>query len=233
MWVKICGITAIEDARTAVTSGADAVGFIFAESPRRVTPEAVRRITASLPPEIEKIGVFVNASMETVLSTVKHAGLTGVQLHGEDRSGIADSVLEQGKKISSGFRVLHVLHYGGDPHRFAVQIHSLTKDSTVDTILVDTGMAGWQGGTGVPFDWQGAQASFTDASTRVRLIAAGGLNPENVAQAIETLQPWGVDVSSGVEFAPGRKHPERVEAFLRAAHAAALVPGKAGAGMQK
>ncbi len=233
MWVKICGITTLEDAQTAVAAGADAVGFVFADSPRRVTVESVRRITDTLPPQIEKIGVFVDADLATVLHAVEQAGLTGAQLHGEDRSGIAGALLEERKKISRGFRVVHVLHYRGDANRFTSQLRSLTKKSAVDTILIDTGIAGRQGGTGISFDWQAAQASFAEAAPHVRLIAAGGLNPENVRQAIETLQPWGVDVSSGVEFAPGRKHAKRVEDFVRAARAAAPMPGKAVAGMQK
>lgn len=233
MWVKICGITATEDARIAVNAGADAIGFIFAESPRRVTPETARKIVDSLPPEIEKIGVFVDATLETVLETVNRAGLTGVQLHGEDRSGIAASVREHGRRISSRLRIVHVLHYAGDPQRFAAQLHGRMHDPIVDTILVDTGIAGRRGGTGIPFDWQGAQAGFAEASARVRLIAAGGLNPENVGRAIATLQPWGVDVSSGVEFAPGRKHPERVESFVRFARQSIPVSGKASAGVQK
>lgn len=233
MWVKICGITSPEDAGVAAAAGADAIGFVFAESPRRVTPEAVRRITDSLPAPVEKIGVFVNATLETVLHTVEQAGLTGVQLHGEDPSGIADLVREPGKRIAGKFRIVHVLHYARNPERFASQLRRLTEDHGAATVLVDTALAGRPGGTGIAFDWKEAEPSFRSAAKDVQMIAAGGLNPENVMRAIETLQPWGVDVSSGVEFAPGRKHPERVEAFVRAARAAVLLPGEVSAGMQK
>lgn len=234
MWVKICGITTLEDANMAVAAGADAIGFVFAESPRRVTAEAARKIADSIPPRIEKIGVFVNADLATVLHAVEQAGLTGVQLHGDDPARVGDQLLGRKIKMSGSFRVVQVLHYAGDPGRFALQLRSLTSRSTAaDTILVDTGTAGRHGGTGIPFDWQTAQASLLAADAEVRLVVAGGLNPQNVQQAIATLAPWGVDVSSGVESAPGRKDPARVEAFLRAAHAAAPLSGKSMAGMQK
>ena len=229
MWVKICGITSIRDGLTAASAGADAVGFVFAESARRVTPEAARQIAESLPPEMEKIGVFVNAPLDTVLQSVEHAHLTGVQLHGEDPAGITESLCEQGEKMVRGFRVVRVVHYTGNADRFASQMRRLTEADAAATVLVDTGIAGRPGGTGIPFDWEAAEASFRDAAGKVRLIAAGGLTAENVARAIATLQPWGVDVSSGVESAPGRKHPERVEAFIQAARASARIAWKVSA----
>lgn len=233
MWIKICGITSLEDGRIAAAARADAVGFVFAESPHRVTPETVRKITDNLPAHIEKIGVFVNADIGSVLHTIKRAGLTGVQLHGEDPSGIADSLREQGQKICSAFRVVNVLHYAGDPDRFLAQLRILTNDGGTKTILVDTGIAGRQGGTGIPFDWKAAEPGFRNAAAKSQLIAAGGLNTENVELAIQILQPWGVDVSSGVEFAPGRKQAERVSMFVRVARAAALSLNQVNASTQR
>ncbi|HET9086305.1 MAG TPA: phosphoribosylanthranilate isomerase [Acidobacteriaceae bacterium] len=229
MWIKICGITSIQDGRTAVTAGADAIGFVFAESPRRITPEAARQIAESLPPEVEKIGVFVNTPLDVVLHTVEHAHLTGVQLHGEDSAATASFLREEGEKIVREFRVVRVLHYAGNADRFGLQMRNMMDADRAATVLVDTGLAGRSGGTGIPFDWDAAEASFRCAAGKLHLIAAGGLTAENVARAIATLQPWGVDVSSGVESAPGRKHPERVEAFVQAARAAAQLAWTPGA----
>ncbi|MHB8301553.1 MAG: phosphoribosylanthranilate isomerase [Acidobacteriaceae bacterium] len=233
MWVKICGITTREDALMAVQAGADALGFVFAEGPRYVTPENVKKIAESLPPSVEKIGVFVSAPLEFMLRTIEQAGLTGVQLHGERAQNVVESLRERMTTSASRFRIVQVLHYGGDAGRFESQLQALLATSATDTILVDTGIAGRQGGTGVPFDWGSARQSFLGHASRVRLIAAGGLNPENVQQAIHTLQPWGVDVSSGVEAAPGYKDRERVNAFLRAARASVAFAGKAGVGVPR
>jgi phosphoribosylanthranilate isomerase len=226
MWIKICGITTLEDAQLAIGAGADAVGFVFAPSPRRITPEAVRAITRELVPSVEKIGVFVDASAEEIIVACETAGLSGVQLHSEDSVDRAPHLRLRLKKFSSRLRVIEVVHYDGNAANFADQLRAQNAQpethDDLHAILVDTRLAGKLGGTGIPFDWRATQDSFLQQAAHLRLIAAGGLRLENVRQAIQTLRPWGVDVSSGVESVPGRKDHHRVTEFIRAARAAAM-----------
>lgn len=220
MWIKICGITSLEDAQLAIAAGADAVGFVFAASPRRVSVETVRAITQKLPQSVEKIGVFVDATFDAMVDAIQTAGLTGAQLHGEDSQDMAQSLRDAARKISRDLRVVRVLHYGSAPTNFRSQLRALRAEQAMDAVLLDTRVAGKQGGTGVSFDWQAAREGLLAEAPHLRLIAAGGLHAENVQEAISILRPWGVDVSSGVEMAPGRKDPARVTAFIRAARAA-------------
>ncbi|MGC9292665.1 MAG: phosphoribosylanthranilate isomerase [Acidobacteriaceae bacterium] len=229
MWTKICGNTTLEDAQLAVTHGADAVGFIFAEGPRRVTPEAVGKITGQLPRTIEKYGVFVDADFAAIVETVRVAGLTGVQLHAPDGSGIAERLRQHYAGRAGRFYILQVLHYAGDAEEFAAQLRRLRTNASIDAVLLDSRTATQQGGTGIAFDWSGAREVLAREAHPLRLIVAGGLRPENVQQAIATLRPWGVDVSSGVEARPGRKDPQRVAAFMQAARMAATKMEKADA----
>lgn len=225
MWIKICGITSLEDAKAAVDAETDAVGFVFASSPRRVTPEIVREITRALPSSVEKIGVFVDASADEIVATFETAGLTGVQLHGEYSPGHLSKFRMRMKKNLRPARVVRVVSYDGDSAGFARRLQSLAAlpvihdDPTV--VLVDTRVDDKVGGTGIPFDWSAAQVAFHQYSANLRLIAAGGLRPENVRLAVQTMQPWGVDVCSGVESVPGRKDHQRVKQFIRASRAAA------------
>jgi len=215
LWVKICGNTSLEDAQLAAESGADAVGFVFAPSPRRVTPEEAAAITPHLPANLEKIGVFVEADFSQIVETVTACGLSGVQLHGadSDRAGLA---AELRARFGAGLRILEVVHFGPDA---AGQLHRASSNAAIDGVLIDSRTAYAFGGTGVSYDWQAARESlFTGGS---RLIAAGGLTPGNVAEAIATLQPWGVDVVTGVEASPGRKDPVKVCDFIRMAREAA------------
>jgi phosphoribosylanthranilate isomerase len=226
MWIKICGITSLEDAKVAVHAGADAVGFVFASSPRQMTPRAVREITKALPSSIEKIGVFVDASAEEIIIACETAGLSGVQLQGEYSDDQVMNLVARLKKNCGQLRVVRVVHYDGDARGFALQLRSrtarpVTADDDRAVVLVDTRITGKLGGTGIPFDWHAAQDSFRHQSAYLRMIAAGGLRPENVREAIQTLRPWGVDVSSGVESVPGRKDHRRVMEFIRAARASA------------
>jgi phosphoribosylanthranilate isomerase len=226
MWIKICGITSLEDAKVAVHAGADAVGFVFAASPRRVTPEGVRGITKELPSSVEKIGVFVDASADEIVATCETAGLTAVQLHGEYSPAHLMQVRMRMKEKFLPVRIVHVVPYDGDSASFAHQLQSLaampvTEDGP-SAVLVDTREGDKVGGTGIPFDWAAAQHVFLRHAGSIRLIAAGGLQPENVRQAIQTMRPWGVDVCSGVESVPGRKDHQRVREFIRASRAAAI-----------
>lgn len=208
LWVKICGNTSLEDARLAVDAGADALGFIFAPSPRRVAPELVAGITPQLPPEVEKIGVFVDAGFEEIVATVRACGLTGVQLHSASGAELPGRLRAE---FGPGLRILRVVHFGPEA---AEQAKRYAADPAVDGVLVDSRTATAVGGTGIAFDWGEASRTVFGGDGTARLIAAGGLNPENVAEAILLLRPWGVDAVSGLEAAPGRKDPQKVRAFV-------------------
>jgi phosphoribosylanthranilate isomerase len=198
--VKICGITSEADALLAVGLGADAIGFVFAPSPRQVAPQAVRRIIERVPPEILTVGVFRNESRSRVVEIVNGIGLRGAQLHGdetaEDTRWVAARVAVTIKAFPAG-------------HRNIARI----DDYGVSTVLVDAPSPG----SGEVFDWRLAEGVVDPA----RLIVSGGLHAGNVADAIGHLHPFGVDVSSGVESEPGRKDPQKVRAFVLAARAAA------------
>jgi len=212
LWIKICANTSLDDTRLAVEAGADAVGFVFAPSPRRVTMAEVAAITAHLPATVEKIGVFVNAEFDAIYATVRSCGLTGVQLHSEAGPELTAKLRE---RLDSSLRILRVVHFGPEA---AEQAAAIAKDPNVDAVLVDSRSATAVGGTGIAFDWALARKTlFRDAR---KCIAAGGINPANVAEAIATLRPWGVDVASGVESVPGKKNPEKVWEFVARARAA-------------
>jgi phosphoribosylanthranilate isomerase len=215
LWIKICGNTSLEDTRMAVEAGADAVGFVFATSPRRVTEAQVASIVRLLPSTVEKIGVFVDASVGDIYSTVRSCGLTGVQLHSE--AGLS---LTAGLRVRLGasLKILRVVHFGPEAES---QAAAIALDPNVDALLVDSRTATEVGGTGIAFDWEEARRSlFQNAHEHPCRIAARGINPANVAAAIATLHPWGVDVASGVEAAPGRKDPVKVLEFVLNARAA-------------
>ena len=213
LWIKICGNTSLEDALLAADAGADAVGFVFAPSPRQVTAEQVAAITAHLPAQIEKIGVFVDAPLAQIINTVAQSGLTGVQLHSEvDREAVA----QVRARLGPQFRILRVVHFASGA---ADRVQALSLDPAIDGVLVDSRTATAAGGTGIAFDWSSAAATVFQGTNKP-LIVAGGLNPANVQEAIATLRPWGVDVVSGVEAAPGRKDPTKVQAFVANARAA-------------
>jgi phosphoribosylanthranilate isomerase len=217
LWIKICGNTSLEDTRMAVAAGADAVGFVFATSPRRVTAAHVASIVRHLPPTVEKIGVFVDASVGDIYSTVRSCGLTGVQLHSE--TGLS---LTAGLRVRLGtsLKILRVVHFGPEAGE---QAAAIALDPNVDALLVDSRTATEVGGTGIAYDWEEARRSlFQNAHEHPQRIAAGGINPSNVAAAIATLRPWGVDVASGVEASPGRKDPVKVLEFVLNARAAEL-----------
>jgi phosphoribosylanthranilate isomerase len=214
LWIKICGNTSLGDALAAVAAGADAVGFVFAPSPRRVAAAEVAAIAPHLPATLEKIGVFVDAEVEEICSAVRSCGLTGVQLHSETGPELAAKLRE---RLGAELRILRVVHFGAGA---AEQAAALAQDGNVDAVLVDSRTAAALGGTGVAFDWAEARKTVFAADGRLKLIVAGGLNPENVAQAIATLRPWGVDVASGVEAAPGRKDLNMVRKFVARARAA-------------
>jgi phosphoribosylanthranilate isomerase len=217
MWVKICANTNLEDAQVAAVAGADAVGFVFAESSRRVTPAQVRVITPHLPEGIAKYGVFVDAGFAEIAAAVEECGLTGVQLHGSNDPTLPQRLRER-FPASSGLGILAVVHYKGD---LEAQLRDAKANDAIDGVLVDSRTATLLGGTGRRFDWSAARDSFAEATSCLRLIVAGGLSPENVGEAIATLRPWGVDVATGVEALPGKKDAEKVRAFVINARIAA------------
>ena len=215
MWVKICANTSLEDTQLAADAGADAVGFVFAESVRQVTPAQVRAITPKLPSQIEKYGVFVDAGFEEIARIVDECGLTGVQLHAANDPALPSRLREH---FSKPLRILKVIHYGGD---LETQVRGAQSDPAIDAVLVDSRTATLVGGTGRKFDWEAASGSLRSAGSHLRIVVAGGLNPDNVADAIRALRPWGVDVVTGVEAAPGRRDPSKLKAFVENARIAA------------
>lgn len=214
LWVKICGNTSLADAQFAVEAGADAVGFVFAPSPRQVTTSQVAAIAPNLPGHIEKIGVFVDANFEELTQTARHSGLTGVQLHSDAQPELIAKLREE---FGPDLRIVRVVHFASNAQ---AQLAALATDPNIDAVLIDSRSATAVGGTGIAFDWKAAKAALFAGAHEKKMIAAGGLKPENIAQAIAMLTPWGVDVSSGVESAPGRKDRAKVFAFVANARAA-------------
>jgi phosphoribosylanthranilate isomerase len=218
LWIKICGNTSAADALLAVEAGADAVGFVFAASPRRVTESEAAGIIKRLPRTVEKIGVFVEARVEEIYSAVRICHLTGVQLHWD---AAADLPARLKSRLGHELRVMRVLHFGeGAVKRATKQVATYAENPSVNGLLIDSRTAAAMGGTGVAYDWKrAANTLFKNAEAR-KLVVAGGLTPENVGEAIDALQPWGVDVVSGVETEPGRKDPLKVREFVMRARAA-------------
>ena len=198
MLVKICGITRAEDAELAVECGAHALGFIFwPESPRFVDPDRARTIVAALPPFVSTVGVFVNQPADEVIQVARTVRLGAVQLHGDEAPGYAAAIgWPVIKAVAASDAIDVVLHEW--PHR--------------TMLLVDVHDPVRRGGTGRTVNWSRAAS----LARRRRIVLAGGLTPENVAEAIALVQPFGIDVSSGVEAAPGRKDPGRLRALFDA-----------------
>lgn len=209
--IKICGITSARDALTAAEAGADAVGLVLAESPRRVSPAAARQIVAALPPFVSAVGVFVNAAPEDIRRVAGEAALGEVQLHGDESP--ADVRALAGLRVIKALRVRDATF----PDRARAFI-----DAGAAALLFDAYSPVARGGTGKRIDWDlvdGArQSGGLDAA--VRFVLAGGLTPMNVASAIRRLRPWGVDVSSGVELEPGVKCADRIGQFVAAVRSA-------------
>lgn len=217
LWIKICANTSLDDAQFAADAGADAVGFVFAPSPRRVTAEQAAQIVRQLPAALEKIGVFVDAGFDEIAQTVEVAGLTGVQLHFDAPAALAEQLRE---RFGAKLRILGVVHFDA---RAGKRVAAIARDEHIDALLLDSRTAVAAGGTGIAFNWDAARGLIFDADGPMKFIVAGGLTPENVAEAVATLRPWGVDVVSGVEAAPGRKDPAKVRAFVGNARAANAV----------
>jgi len=228
MWVKICANTNIEDALLAVKLGADALGFVFAPSRRQVTPEEVCEIVKRLPARVEKVGVFATDDPGLIEGAAHIAGLTAVQLHGVFSPTLVHELAEECPSI----KIIQTMAYELEPAnredhdaRFEAALRLVFGEPKVWAVLLDAAKSGNSGGLGVSFDWervgkivQRTRAAFGNEAPHV--ILAGGLKPENVAEAIAKLQPWGVDVASGVEAVAGKKDPQKLRAFLSAAKSA-------------
>jgi phosphoribosylanthranilate isomerase len=211
-WVKICGMTNLEDALAAVDAGADAVGFVFYEkSPRCVTVERVRQIVEKLPANVEKIGVFVNEARDRVSAAADEAGLTAVQFHGDEYKDPEQYSL-RGKQ----FFCLPVVDLLREMHGAAESFFGVPRFPKDAAVLLDSGNHEQRGGTGRTFAWGEARGFVSVLRKLYPVVIAGGLSSSNVAWAVDYLKPWGVDVVSGVEASPGKKDPEKVRAFVRA-----------------
>lgn len=211
-WIKVCGTTSLADARISIDAGANALGFVFAPSPRRVEVETAAEIVAGLAGEAETIGVFVNEAPARIAQVVEQVGLSGVQLHGdEDAETVAKvrSLVGQ-RKLIKAFNASDL----ADNTKLNVEIFQ--PGVNLDAILLDAGSQQLRGGTGAAFDWEKVAPIAERIRDRLPLIIAGGLNAGNVARAIAMFDPWGVDVVSGVESAPRVKDEKKLREFVAA-----------------
>ena len=203
-WIKICGTTSLEDALSSIEAGADALGFIFAPSKRRIRPEQAQAIISELPREVEKVGVFMNNSAAEIAKIASQVELTGIQMHGKEvPQEVYDSLPRE--RPNSMRTIKAVLVQQGSE----ITIDDAGAPGVVDAWLLDSGA-----GSGKPFDWHAVRAKLGERQGK--FIIAGGLTPENVGDAIRIFRPWGVDVVTGVEREPGRKDPEKLKAFVAA-----------------
>jgi len=201
--VKICGITNLEDAKAAVKAGADLLGFVFADSPRRITPETALGIINQLPGSVLRVGLFVNEAPEKIDEILNICKLDFLQFHGDETPEFCQN-FGQRAEIIKAFRI--------KDKRSLVKL----KDFQVDGYLLDAYLKGKSGGTGKSFDWNLAVEAKAMAS---RIILSGGLNPDNVADAVKKVAPYAVDVSSGVESSPGKKDFDLMRRFIKNAKA--------------
>jgi phosphoribosylanthranilate isomerase len=203
VFVKICGITNEDDALLSVAMGADAVGFVFAPSTRQIAVLQAYDIARRLPPEVMTVGVFRDEHPSRVVETVHRAGLRAAQLHGHETPAQVAEVAKSVRWVIKAFAA------GSTALRRA-------DEYGLDIVLVDSSTPG----SGTVFDWN----LVDDVPEGLRIVLAGGLTPANVGAAVEKIQPWGVDVASGVEREPGRKDPMKLKAFIDAARRAAPTP---------
>ncbi|MBW2037356.1 MAG: phosphoribosylanthranilate isomerase [Deltaproteobacteria bacterium] len=195
--IKICGITREADAQFAASLGVDAVGFVLAKSPRRITPEMARRITSSLPPFVSTVGVFVDMDLDSLRQIATFCKFDWIQLHGSESPEYCRAL---------DFSVLKAIRVSSRQSLKAMAAYS----GSVGGFVLDTYVKGQAGGTGKTFDWVIAR----EAKDYGPVILSGGLTPENVKEAVCTVDPYGVDISSGVESAPGIKDHLKMRRFV-------------------
>ncbi|MDJ0984085.1 MAG: phosphoribosylanthranilate isomerase [Desulfobacterales bacterium] len=198
--VKICGITNAADASAAVELGANALGFIFADSPRQMTPQKVRTIVRMIPPFVKTVGVFVNETATTIRDVRQYCGLDLVQLHGDESPAFCDELMPY---------VIKSLRIKDDS---CLQT-SRAYQGKVRALLLDTWAREKVGGTGKTFDWQ---LAIKIKEIGIPIILAGGLRPSNINSAIQTVNPYAVDINSGIEEYPGKKNPALMKAVMEA-----------------
>lgn len=201
VFVKVCGITSPEDALAAADSGADAIGLLFAESPRRLSRERAREISSVLPSRVARVGVFVDATANDVLSAVREVGLDYAQLHGDETPETVREITQGGVRVIKALRV-----------RDESSI-SRMEEYAADLYLLDSWSESARGGTGERFEWTLAESIRGYGN----ILVSGGITPENVGEALDFFEPYGVDASSSLERAPGEKDEERVRRFVSAA----------------
>jgi phosphoribosylanthranilate isomerase len=240
-WVKICGITNLEDAQTAVDAGADALGFVFYEkSPRYVTPSTVRNIVQQVPAQVAKVGVFVAGHTRDYLSIIQDASLTASQITlGLPTEPSAEPLgattygagcfppgFKQYWSLPAAFFIENkdgarkfMVDLAALGNKFSSQPNGERMKDFFQTIFIDSSNGKQPGGTGKTFEWNKAADILEFMRGTVQVVVAGGLTPENVGEAMRILHPWGVDVSSGVESSPGKKDPQKVRTFIQAVRA--------------
>jgi phosphoribosylanthranilate isomerase len=218
MWVKICANTRLDDALAAVEAGADAVGFVFAQSKRRVDAATVRKIVAGLPGSVETVGVFAGFDADAIVTAVRESGLTTVQLHGGVDLALAGPLK---KRLGDGIGLIHTVHWiaGEDDVSADVVREQLGLLDAGERVLIDARVGDTSGGLGVSFDWARAATVLAEFPA-LRVIVAGGLRSDNVAEAVRVFAPYGVDVASGVERLPGQKDHGKVRTFIENARRA-------------
>jgi phosphoribosylanthranilate isomerase len=219
-WIKICGTTNREDALAAVDAGCDAIGFVFGPSPRQVSANVAEVIATAVPTDIAKVGVFSDHSAQRVEEIARQVGLDVIQLHGAETAAFARSLFRDARDSRPLiFKAVWMMSGNEMLREFASQ--EVVDGILLDSAVLRAGCMGQgtelvRGGTGVALDWNRARDFVSELGARTRLVIAGGLNPANVAEAIRILQPWGVDVCSGVERSPGVKDHEKLRAFVAA-----------------
>jgi len=224
LWVKICGMTNPGDATAAAEAGADAIGMLFAPSKRRIGIEQGKQIVQALPKTMEKVGVFYDETASTIEYIAAEVGLTAIQLHGDESPEFAKNLFRSNPRRSRAqMRVFKTLHIREGIESVA---RDFVREKCVDGLLLDsvvhdpaTGQV-HLGGTGQTFDWKRTSDFLPGIERETRIIVAGGLSSLNVGEAIRIIQPWGVDVCSGVECEPGKKDTNKIRDFVAAARAA-------------
>ncbi len=196
--IKICGIKTLNDAKFAVDYGADAIGFVFAESKRNVSKEKARAIIQKLPPFVTTVGLFVNDTAENIEAICRFCGLDAIQLHGNERPGLLNKLKD--------FKTIKAFRIQNEKDILPI------KKYKPDAILLDGYSENKMGGTGTSFDWK----IVKNIRTSIPIIVAGGLTPLNVSRAIRVVNPYAVDVSSGVESSPGKKDKKLIKKFIDA-----------------
>jgi len=217
-WIKICGTTNLRDAQLSVAAGADALGFIFAPSPRAIDVNTAGEIIRGLRVKVEVIGVFVNQAPGAIAEVAQKLDLCGVQLHGDEPA----EMLPEFRRTLGSRKIIKTLHIHEMFHNSGELTKYLSAFECTDAVLLDSGSRGQRGGTGTTYDWGAALPIVEKIGAAMPLIIAGGLCSDNVARAIERFGPWGVDVVSGVESSPGMKDESKVQAFIAAVRHAAI-----------